>query len=99
MASRSRLPHSSRTSLPCPELSPMLVNEIAWRGFVTQDLQVVAWPMLLADHATFHRTFGTSDADFAARWRQWWPERFPEFDPGAPPEAVQAVKDWLNESS
>ena len=69
---------------------------IAWRGFVTHDLEVIAWPTLLAEHKDFHRIFGTSDEDFAARWRQWSPDRSADIDPGASPEAIQAIDEWLD---
>lgn len=70
-------------------------SEIAWRGFVTEDLEVVAWPTLLSDHNNFHRTFMTSDSDFVARWRQWGPGEAPDFDPGATVEEIEAVVEWL----
>jgi hypothetical protein len=68
---------------------------VAWRGFVTHDGAVVAWPTLMAEHSDFHRTFYTSDEDFAARWRQWDAGGKPDVDPGAPAEAIEALNAWL----
>jgi hypothetical protein len=74
----------------------MTRKEIAWRGFVDKDLKVIAWPTLLIQHKDFHRLFGTSDDDFLARWRQWSPDESADFEPGATPEAKQAVQEWLD---
>lgn len=71
-------------------------GDIAWRGFVTHDGEIIAWPTLLSEHNFFHGTFRTTDADFAARWRQWEPGERVSFDPGATPEAKAAVEAWLN---
>lgn len=73
----------------------MEFHDIAWRGFVTHDHEVIAWPTLLVEHNDFHRLFRTTDADFAARWRQWSPGGAPNFDPGAPQAARDLVAVWL----
>ena len=71
-------------------------GDVAWRGVVTKQNEVIAWPMMLATHADFHSTFYTNDADFSARWRQWNPGGEVDFDPGFTPEAEQAVYAFLN---
>lgn len=75
----------------------MQKRDIAWRGFVTKDLEVVAWPTVLVDHNTFHATFGTSDEDFAARWRQWSEGDVPDIDDerGLPEDVVDAIYHFL----
>lgn len=74
------------------------VEQIAWRGFVTHEGDVIAWPTLLADHNDFHRTFMTSDEDFAARWRQWSPGEAIDVNPCANPEGARdTVSAWIRE--
>lgn len=72
-------------------------DRIAWRDFVTKDLEVIAWPLMLTDHADFHYKFGTQDEDFAARWRQWAAGGRIDFDPGASEDAKQAVREFVGE--
>lgn len=74
----------------------MLSRDIAWRGLVTPDLDVIVWPTLLATHNDFFAKFGRDESKYVARWRQWNPGGDPDFDPGASPEAQQAVFDVLN---
>jgi hypothetical protein len=73
----------------------MLTKEIAWRGFVTQDLELIVWPTLLAQHNDFLAMFGRDESKYRARWRQWSVGGEVDFDPGADPEAVRAVLDAL----
>ena len=71
------------------------VEEVAWRGFVTHGGEVIAWPTLLADHNDFHATFGTTDSDFLARWRQWGTRAKVDYDDGTPDKAKEIVERWL----
>lgn len=70
-------------------------SSLAWRGFVTLDGEVVAWPTLLAEHNDFHGIFHTTDDGFAARWRQWSPGAKPDIDRGAAAEDIIAIYDFL----
>ena len=74
---------------------PQTAEKMAWRGFVCHDGSVIAWPTLLAEHRDYHRIFHTTDADFAARWRQWSPGGRPDIDQGAPTAAVVTLDEWL----
>lgn len=78
-------------------MSVLLKKNVAWRGFVDRDGEVVAWPTLLATHSSFHASFGTDDAEFLARWRQWYPGDPPDIDDerDVPDEAVRAIYDFL----
>lgn len=71
------------------------MNEYAYRGFVTKDGKVVAWPTLLADHNQFKHIFYVSDEDVMARWRQWSANDPVSYDPGTPNEARIIVEEWL----
>jgi hypothetical protein len=77
------------------QAATMLSKDIAWRGLVTNDLDVIVWPTLLATHDDFFSKFYKQEGDFAARWRQWTPGDEPDFEPGASPEAKQAARDAL----
>lgn len=70
-------------------------RDLAWRGFVTRDLKVIAWPTMLAQHTDFHGIFLTDDSQFVARWRQWGPGELPDIDSGASEDAVAAVTAFL----
>jgi hypothetical protein len=72
----------------------MLKRDIAWRGFVDAEGKIIAWPTLLADHNQFFSTFYIKD-DYPARWRQWSAGGEVDFDPGATPQAKDAVEAWL----
>ena len=79
-----------------PAGGTMLREQIAWRGLVDKNGNVIAWPMLMSDHVAFHRTFHTNDDDFAGRWRQWSPGGEIDFDPDVSPEHRAWVRAWLN---
>lgn len=83
--------------MPDDRLPPI---SFASRGFVRKDGSVFGWTLFQGDHATYHRTHGTTDADFADRWRQWNQggkldfESVRSFDRSPHEGAVQA---WLTE--
>lgn len=72
-------------------------SNLAWRGFVAQDLTVIAWPTYIAEHNRFHNIFHTEDSEFIARWRQWGAGDKVDFDGSPSEEAKEAVRRFLED--
>ena len=76
-------------------MSAKLVHHLnrQWRGVVVEN-EVVAWPSLLMDHKTAFAVTGALRG-YTARWRQWKPGEWPDFDPGASADDVAQVENFL----
>lgn len=68
---------------------------LAWRGVVDEDGDVVAWPMLLMDHAQAFQVLPRL-ANYTCRWRQWEPGGRIDFDPDSTPADQAKVEEWIN---
>jgi hypothetical protein len=72
--------------------------QLAWRGVVDQDGDVIAWPTPLMDHKeAFYKLPWL--ADYRARWRQWSPDGDIDFDKGVSPEDRAKVIEWIESQS
>lgn len=80
--------------LPQPPIS------FASRGFVRHDGSVFGWSLLDGEHNDYHRAHGTTDSDFATRWRQWSEGERIDIDAcPANPEWMAAVERWIAENA
>lgn len=66
---------------------------LAMRGVVYRS-EVWAWPMLMLDH---NQAFMACPMlrEYTCRWRQWEPGGRIDFDPGATPEDIALVEDYV----
>lgn len=51
--------------------TPNSVPDAAARGFIRHDGTVFGWAIEHGTHVDYHMKYGTTDADFATRWRKW----------------------------
>ena len=78
--------------IPDDQLPPLSFGS---RGFITHEGHVIGWSIVSADHNEYHRLNGTTDADFASRWRKWTESSAPEIDEVLPPHVAVNLAVWL----
>lgn len=68
--------------------------QLALRGVVDKDGDIVAWPMLAMDHDEMFAVLPHLK-EYRARWRQWEPGKNVDFDPGASEVDKIAVRAYV----
>lgn len=78
------------------ELPPI---SFASRGFVRHDGSVFGWSLVDGDHRSYHRAHGTTDADFATRWRQWSEGERLDIELSQTSTEARAIEAWIAENA